>query len=78
MPRKLLSIKSVCERLDVSDDTVRRLVKKGLLAAPHIYTGVGTRWAEEDIEEYMIEQRVRGREKGGPRPRKSPPKPPAS
>jgi excisionase family DNA binding protein len=51
--QRLLSYASVAHLLDVSDDTVRRLVKKGLLPAPRVYNGVGKRFKEEDVLLYM-------------------------
>lgn len=52
MPR-LLSVSTVAHMLDCSDDTVRRLVKRGLLRAPKSYNGVGVRFAEEDVLVYI-------------------------
>jgi excisionase family DNA binding protein len=66
---QLLTYASVAEWLDCSDDTVRRLVKRGLLAAPKGYAGVGPRFTESDVllylaraEEARQEQEVRRRE----------------
>ena len=61
MPRRLLSMRHLTERLDCSDDTVRRLVKRGLLAPPCQYRGLGLRWDETDVEEYLALERLRQR-----------------
>lgn len=49
----LLTYAAVAEWLDCSDDTVRRLVKKGLLAKPKGYPGVGPRFTESDVLLYL-------------------------
>ncbi len=51
----MLDIKDVMERLDLSDSTVRRLVKDGKLKAYRI--GVKLKFKQEDVEQY-IEQQV--------------------
>lgn len=53
MPGRLLSYATVAHLLDCSDDTVRRLVKKGLLPAPLVYNGVGKRFREDDVLLYL-------------------------
>lgn len=53
----LLSYASVCRLLDVSEDTVRRLWKRGLLAAPQKYEGVGIRFREGDVLLYLARAR---------------------
>ena len=62
MPGRLLSYASVAHLLDVSDDTIRRLVKRGLLPPPTRYNGIGWRFKEEDIMLYMLQQRQAGQE----------------
>ncbi len=54
MTGKLLSYGSVASLLDCSDDTVRRLVRKGLLAQPRRYKGLGQRFSEADVIRYQI------------------------
>lgn len=54
-------MRQVCELLDCSDDTIRRLVRRGLLAAPQPYQGLGKRWTAEDLEDYQALQRARNR-----------------
>ena len=49
----LLTYASVAEWLDCSDDTVRRLVKKGLLPGPKPYPGIGPRFTESDVLLYL-------------------------
>lgn len=74
MPRRLLGIRKVCELLDCSDDTVRRLVKRGDLAPPRQYRGLGLRWEEGDIEDYIARERLR--QQGVPVDEPTPPPPP--
>ena len=62
MPRKLLSYASVAQLLDCSDDTVRRLVKSGLLPAPLPYQGLGKRFREEDVLLYLARATDGGQE----------------
>lgn len=69
----LLSYASVCRLLDVSEDTVRRLWKRGLLAAPQKYEGIGIRFREGDVLLYLAKSRqehsARSREpQGGANP----------
>jgi excisionase family DNA binding protein len=52
----MLDIKEVMERLDLSDSTVRRLVKDGKLRAYRI--GVRLKFKQEDIERYIESQVV--------------------
>lgn len=52
MERKLLRIEKVAEMLDVSETTVKRLVKEGKLPKPrHIRTQA--RWFVRDVENYL-------------------------
>ncbi len=50
----MLDIKDVMERLDLSDSTVRRLVKDGKLRAYRI--GVRLKFKEEDVMAYIDSQ----------------------
>jgi hypothetical protein len=61
---RLLSYASVAALLDCSTDTVRRLVKDGLLPEPKWYPHLGLRFRAEDVYGYVY-----GR--GGPKPVKS-------
>ena len=57
MPRTgLLTYRSVSELLDCSEDTVRRLVQKGLLPEPQKYEGIGVRFRAIDVELYVALQ----------------------
>jgi excisionase family DNA binding protein len=60
----LLSYESVCRALDCSKSTIKRLVKKGLLPAPEQVPGVGARWWEDDIEQYLhdLKKRKKGQQ----------------
>jgi excisionase family DNA binding protein len=57
VPSRLLSYSSVAQLLDCSDDTVRRLVKRGLLPEPVPYKGLGKRFSEDDILLYLVRAR---------------------
>lgn len=50
---RLLSYASVCEILDCSDDTVRRLVRLGMLPRPKKYKHLGLRFRAEDVYRYL-------------------------
>lgn len=69
MPRTLLSMGEVCNRLDCSDDTVRRLVRDKLLNPPRVYPRLGLRFEGYDVERFIAEQ---GKEPK-PRKKKTPP-----
>jgi excisionase family DNA binding protein len=57
-PTQLLSVTTVAERLDVSQDTVRRLIARGELSAIRI--GAAVRVAAADLEAFL-DRRMRGR-----------------
>ena len=46
-------MRQMCELLDCSDDTVRRLVARGLLAPARDFRGLGKRWTEDDLTDYL-------------------------
>jgi predicted DNA-binding transcriptional regulator AlpA len=49
--------------LDCSRTTIKRLVKQGLLPKPVNIPGVGVRWWEDEIENYLHEiKRKKGQE----------------
>lgn len=52
----MLDIKEVMEQLDLSDSTVRRLVKDGKLRAYRI--GVKLKFKEEDVMAYIDSQLI--------------------
>lgn len=52
----LLKLTEVAQRLDVSEKTVRRYVKRGVL--PSIFVGNAYRVSEEDVTEYLRRARV--------------------
>jgi excisionase family DNA binding protein len=54
----LLKLTEVAQRLDVSEKTVRRYVKRGVL--PSIFVGNAYRVSEEDVVEYLRLARVGG------------------
>jgi excisionase family DNA binding protein len=51
----LYSIATVAERLDISQDTVRRLIGRGVLAAIHI--GSSVRIDAAELEAFIVKQR---------------------
>lgn len=51
--QKLLSIKDVATILDVSETTVRNLVRRKELSPPRKVGGRAARWFTSDIEEYL-------------------------
>lgn len=48
---RYLSVKSVAQRFDISENTVWRWVRNGEFPAPVKFSGT-TRWREEDLIEY--------------------------
>lgn len=56
---QLLSVRAVAERLDVSTDTVRRLVATGQL--PAIRIGVGVRVSASDFAVFVQRQKERSK-----------------
>jgi len=66
---KLMSTHSVMALLDVSDDTVRRLVKRGWLAPPRKYPGgVGVRYKAEDVWRCYLALMANGSSSAPPAP----------
>jgi hypothetical protein len=61
---RLLSYASVAAILDCSQDTVRRLVRSGLLAPPEAYPHLGLRFRSEEVYKYLYTQAGRGAVKG--------------
>ena len=60
MPRSgpaLLSYSNVAQLLDCSVATVKRLWKKGSLAEPQMYEGIGMRFWAEDVYEYIYAEK---------------------
>ncbi len=53
--KKLLTIKEVCEYLNVSKPTIYRLIKEGKLKP--IKIGRATRFDKEDIDKFIEEQK---------------------
>ena len=55
----LLTIQEVAETMKVSDSTVRRLIRRGRLAAYKVGDRGQLRVEERDLERYVAAQRVR-------------------
>ncbi len=55
MEKRLLTVKEVCEYLNVSKPTVYRLIKEGKLKP--IKIGKATRFEKEDIDKFINEQK---------------------
>ena len=54
MPEKYVPIKVVCQHFDISETTVRKLIKKGL---PQLRVGIEYRFKISDVERWLIEQK---------------------
>jgi excisionase family DNA binding protein len=54
----LLKLTEVAQRLDISEKTARRYVKRGVL--PSVFVGNAYRVSEEDVAEYLRHARVGG------------------
>jgi excisionase family DNA binding protein len=74
--KRLLSIKDVAEILNVSERTVRNLVKRKELAAPRKVAGKLARWFNSDVVAYLVRLRdqipdgnLSGRTRQEPAPR---------
>ena len=56
---KLLTVQEVADTMKVSEKTVRRLIKRGDLAAYRVGDRGQLRVKERDLEQYVNAQRVR-------------------
>lgn len=63
---KLLTIPEVAEAMKVSEKTVRRLIKRGDLPAFKVGDRGQLRVEEQDLERYIVSQRVRVADAHGP------------
>ena len=64
----LLSIQEVAETMKVSEKTVRRLIKRGSIAAYRVGERGQLRVKEGEIERYLEAQRVEIEETAAPNP----------
>lgn len=50
---RLLSVRSICEALDVSDRGLRRWIGAGIFPKPDLRIGRNLRWRESTIREFI-------------------------
>ena len=55
---KLLTVQEVADTMKVSQSTVRRLIRRGLIAAYKVGDRGQLRVKEDDLDEYVESQRV--------------------
>ncbi len=58
MEMKLLTVQEVADTMKVSESTVRRLIRRGHIAAYKVGDRGQLRVKEDDLEEYVESQRV--------------------